>query len=67
MLSVFEFITCSSSLSIQETKLIAIVGGIFNVSDSSRLFMSFKYGPILLRYSSTDSFLFLLLLLSYLI
>ena len=67
MLSLFEFITCSSSLSTQETKLIAIVGWIFHVSDFSRLFMSFKYGPILLRYYSTDSVLFLLLLLSYLI
>ena len=69
MLSLFECITCSSSLSLEEIKLIAIVNCISNVSDFLRLFMmSFKYGVILLRYSSTDKvfhycyFLFTLLL-----
>ena len=42
-----------------EIKLFAIVR-IFYVSDFLRLFMmSFKYGVILLKYSSTDSVLFL--------
>ena len=49
-------------------KLFAIVNGIFLVSDFLGLFMiSLKYGPILLRYSSTDSALFLSMLVSYLI
>ena len=54
MLSLFECITCSSSLSIDEIKLFAIANRIFHVSHFSRLFIaSFKYGLILLRYSST--------------
>ena len=65
MLSLFECITCSSSLSLEEIKLIAVVNCISNVSDFLRLFMmSFKYGVILLRYSSTDKVLFPLPLLS---
>ena len=41
-----------------------IVNGMFRVSDFLRLFMmSFKHGLILLKYSSTDSFSFLLPLL----
>ena len=65
MLSLLECITRSSSLSMEEIKLTAIVNPI-HVSDFLRLFMvSFKYGLILLRYSSTDSVLFLLLLFSY--
>ena len=35
------------------------------MSDFLRLFMSFKYGLILLKYSSTDSVLFPSLVLPY--
>ena len=43
----------------EEMKVIAIVHWIFYVSDFLRLFiMSFKYGLVLLRYSSTDSVYF---------
>ena len=60
MLSLFECITRSSSLSIEEIKLFAIANSVFDVSDFLRLFMiSFKCGLILLRYSPTDSVLFL--------
>ena len=46
--------------------LFAIVNLNFYVSDFLRLFMmSFKYGLILLRYSSADSVLFPSPLLSY--
>ena len=66
MLSLFECITRSSSLSIEEIKLFAIVHWIFHLLDVLRLFMiSFKYGLMLLKYSSTDSVLFLSRLLSY--
>ena len=66
MLLLSECITCSSSLSMEETKLFAIVNWIFPVSNFLRLFMmSFKYGLISLRYSSTDSVLFPSLLLLY--
>ena len=65
MLLLFECITCSSSLSMEEIKLFAIVNWIFYVSVFLRLFMSFKYLVILLRYSSTVSVLFLSPLLSY--
>ena len=52
----FEYITPSSSLSLEEIKLIPFFIWIFHVSDFFRLFiMSFKYGLIVLRYSSTDS------------
>ena len=60
MLSLFECTTCSSSFSIEEIKLFAIANWIFQIPDFSRLLMlSFKHGLILLRYSSTDSVLFL--------
>ena len=49
-------------MSFEETKLIAIVIGIFHVSHFSR---SFRYGQVLLRYYLTDSVLFLSPLLSY--
>ena len=66
MLSLFERITPSSSLSMEEIKLFAIVNWIFHLPDFLRLFMmSFEYGLILLRYSSTDGILFLSPLLSY--
>ena len=57
MSPVFECISYSSSLSsLEETKLIASINWIFYVSDFLRSFMiSYKYGLILLRYSSTDS------------
>ena len=58
MLSFFEWVTCSWSLSLEEIKQNAIVNWIFHVSDFMRLFMmSFKYGLILLRCSATDTFL----------
>ena len=62
MLSLFQCITHSSSLSMKE-----IVNRIFHVTEFLRLFMiNFKYGLILLsRYSPTDSVLFLSLLLLY--
>ena len=66
MLSLFECIIRSSSLSMERIKLFAIVNWILHLSDFSRLFnMSFKYGLILLRYSSTDCALFLSVLFSY--
>ena len=66
MLWPFECITRSSSLSMEEIKLFAIVSWIFHVSGFFRLFMvSFKCGLILLRYSSANSVLFLSPLLSY--
>ena len=66
MLSLLECITCFSSLSLEDIKSIAIFNWIFQVEDFLRLFMmSFNYGLILLRYSSTDNVLFLSPLLSY--
>ena len=66
MLSLFKCITCTSLLSTEEIKLIAIVSWIFYVSDILRLFMiSFIYGLLWLRYSSADSVLFLSPLLSH--
>ena len=66
ILSLFECITRSSSVSLEEIKLIAIAIWIFQVSDFVRLFMiSFKYDLILLRHYSDDSVLFLSLLPSY--
>ena len=59
MLSLFECITHSLSLSIEELKLFAIVNWILHVSKRLRLFMvPFKYNLILLRYSSSDSVYF---------
>ena len=64
-LSLFECISHSSSLSTEEVKLFAVVYLIFHVSEFLRLFMmSFKYSLILLRYSPTDSVLFLSWLVS---
>ena len=62
MLSLVECVIRSSSLSKEELKLFAIVNWIFHLSD---VLISFKYGLIFLRYSSTNSVLFLSLLLSY--
>ena len=64
ILSLFECITCFSSLSMEEIKLFAIANWILHVSDFLRLFMSFKYGLSSLRYNSSDSVLFLTPLLS---
>ena len=59
-------ITCSSSTSLEETKLIAIVNWIFHVSDFWRLIIiSLKYGLILCKCSFTDRFLLLSPLRSY--
>ena len=66
MIALLLCITHSSSLPLEETKLVAIVNWIFHVSDFFRLFMmSFKYGLILLIYSLTESVLFLSPLVSY--
>ena len=66
MLSIFDCIKYSSSLSMEEIELFAIVNWISHVSDFLRIFMdSFKQGLILLRYSSTDIVLFRSLSLSY--
>ena len=67
MLSLFEYITLSSSLSCsEEIKLIVIVNWIFHVSGFLILLMILlNYGLILLRYSSTNSILILSLLLLY--
>ena len=46
-------------LSIKDINSFATVNLIFIVSDFLRLFMSFKYGIILLRYYISDSVLFL--------
>ena len=43
----------------EETELIAIVYRIVQGSDFARLFISFKYGLILLRYSSITCFIFI--------
>ena len=61
ILSLFEWFTCSASLSMmEEVKSFAIVNLIFHGWDFLRLFMmSFKYGLILLRYSSAIRVLFL--------
>ena len=64
--SLFECITRSSSISLEEIKLIAIVNWIFLVSNFWRLIIiSLKWGLILSKYSFTARFLFLLSLLSY--
>ena len=67
MLTFFEFITHSSSVSLEEIKLITIANWIFHVSDFLRSFIvSLKYGLTLLRYSSIDNVLFPSPLFSYL-
>ena len=64
-LSLFECITPSSSLSLKDTRLIAILLWVFHVSTFLRSLMIFsKYGLILIRYSPIDKVLFLPLLLS---
>ena len=65
MLLPFKCITLSSSLSLKEIKLIAIVNWIFHVLDFLGTFTFFKYGLILSRYYSTGSILFLSPLLLY--
>ena len=68
MISLFGWVSRSSLLSTEEIKIFAIVKWNFHVSEFLRLFvMSFKYGLILLRYSSTDSALFLSPLLLHLV
>ena len=66
ILTLFEYITHSLLLSsLQEIKLLFIGNWIFQVLDFLRSSMiSFKYGLVLLRYSSTDS-VFLLPLFLY--
>ena len=66
MLSVLEYVTRSSSVYLEEIKLIAIINWIFHVADLLRSFMiSFKYGLTLLRDYSIDRVFFLSSLLSY--
>ena len=66
MLSLFECITCFSSLSEEEIMVFPIVNWICHVSDFLRLYMmSFKYSLVLLRYSSGDTVLSLSPLLLY--
>ena len=66
MLSIFECIIRSSSVSLEESKVIAIVNLFSTYQFFLRLFsMPLKYGLILLKYSSTDSVLFLSQLLLY--
>ena len=68
ILLLFECITHSSSSSLEEIKVIAIVNWMFYVYDFGRLIIMFlKYSLILSNYSFTDRFLFLSPLLSYLI
>ena len=66
-LSLFKFITRSSSLSsLEDIKLIVTVHWILQVPDCLRSFTrSLNYSLILLRNSSTDSILFSSLLLLY--
>ena len=66
VLSPFECIICTSSLTpLEKIKLIVIFSWIFHVSDFFRsLMISFKYGLVSLRYSSTD-IVFLTSLLLY--
>ena len=65
MLSFSEFISRSSSLSM-EKKLFAIFNWVFQVLDFLRLFvLSFNSDLILLRWSSTDSVLFVSALLLF--
>ena len=67
---ILKCITCASSLSLKDIKLNAIVNWIFHVwfFFFLRSYMkSFMCGFIFLRYSSTDSVLFLSSLLSYII
>ena len=71
MLSLFECMTCSLPLPLEEIRLIATVNSIFHLSDFLRLFMSFEYGLILLSilqlmvfyFTVTSTFTLSLLLL----
>ena len=66
MLSVLEYVTRSSSVYLEEIKLITIINWIFHVADLLRSFMiSFKDGLTSLRDYSVDRFFFLSSLLSY--
>ena len=66
ILSLFEYITCSSLLCMEEINLFDFVSWNFQVSSLFRLFMiSFKYVLTLLRYYSTGSASFWSSLLSY--
>ena len=66
MLWLLGCIIRSSSLPLEETKLIAIGNWFFHVSDFLRSFLiSTKYSVILLRYSLIDCVLFPSPLLSY--
>ena len=57
ILRLFKCITCFSSLSLEDIKLVAIVIWIFDATDFLRsLMISFKYVLILLIYSLIDSF-----------
>ena len=62
-----ECIRCSTSASLEEIKLTAIVNWIFHVLDFLKSFITFKYSLISSRYSFIDRVLFLSPLLSYLI
>ena len=50
MFGIFECTMCPSSVSSEEIKPISTADWIFRVLDFLRLFMSFKYGLILLGY-----------------
>ena len=66
ILSLFEYITSSSSLCMEEINLFDFVSSNFQLSSLFRLFtISFKYGLTLLRYYSTGSASFWSPLLSY--
>ena len=66
MLSLFECISCSSSLFLEEMNLIAIINLIFYLSDFWRSFMmSFKYDLIFSRYPLIEKFLLLKPLILY--
>ena len=56
LLSLFQCIVCSSSLSLEEVESIAIVNWMFYMSEFLRLFLKlFKYSLIELRNFLTDS------------
>ena len=59
ILSFFERIKRSSSVSLEDTMLIAIIKWIFYVSDFLRLFISFKY--VVLSFSSLKQFILIYL------
>ena len=65
MLSLFECIKHSWFVLLEKIKLIALVNLVFLVSFFVRLFISFRYGLILLINSTTERVLFLSPLLSY--